>query len=151
MPWGLRRFHETGALHFITWSCCDRQPLLSGAESRDLLLRVVEQMRNRYRFGVVGFVVMPEHVHLLISAFGGECVSRNFCCEAWVYTSSAGKAPLLATSARSGAPGWAALLDEEELRFQRLQFGEDWGEASLHAPESGCSETGGTSGRVGVE
>src|SRR4051794_22048739 len=24
-------------------------------------------MRNRYRFGVVGFVVMPEHVHLLMS------------------------------------------------------------------------------------
>ena len=72
MPWGLRRFHETGALHFITWSCCDRQPLLGTCESRDLLLRdlllkVVEQMRNRYRFCVVGFVVMPEHVHLLIS------------------------------------------------------------------------------------
>ena len=67
MPWGLKRFHETGGLHFITWSCRDRQPLLGTPESRDLLLKVLEQMRNRYRFGVVGFVVMPEHVHLLIS------------------------------------------------------------------------------------
>ena len=67
MPWGLKRFHETGALHFITWSCCDRQPLLATPESRDLLLKVVEQMRNRCRFGVVGYVVMPEHVHLLMS------------------------------------------------------------------------------------
>jgi putative transposase len=40
---------------------------LGGTQSRDLFLRVVEQMRNRYRFVVVGFVVMPEHVHLLIS------------------------------------------------------------------------------------
>jgi putative transposase len=67
MPWGLKRFHDTGGLHFITWSCCDRQPLLATSESRDLLLKVLEQMRNRYRFGVVGFVVMPEHVHLLMS------------------------------------------------------------------------------------
>jgi putative transposase len=67
MPWALKRYHETGALHFITWSCRDRERLLGSAESRDLLLKVLEQMRNRYRFGVVGFVVMPEHVHLLIS------------------------------------------------------------------------------------
>lgn len=67
MPWSLKRFHETGTLHFITWSCRDRQPLLSKPEHRDLLLKVLEQMRNRYRFAVVGYVVMPEHVHLLIS------------------------------------------------------------------------------------
>jgi putative transposase len=45
----------------------DRLPLLGTAERRDLILKVIEQMRNRYRFGVVGYVVMPEHVHLLIS------------------------------------------------------------------------------------
>ena len=67
MPTGLKRFHQTGALHFITWSCCDRQPLLGTTESRNLLLKVLEQMRNRYRFTVVGFVVMPEHLHLLMS------------------------------------------------------------------------------------
>jgi putative transposase len=64
MPWGLKRYYETGGLHFISWSCHDRQPLLGHSERRDLLLKVIEQMRNRYRFGLVGFVVMPEHVHL---------------------------------------------------------------------------------------
>jgi len=67
MPWGLRRFYETGGLHFVTWSCDGRHPFLATPGRRDLLLRVVEQMRNRYRFGVVGYVAMPEHVHLLIS------------------------------------------------------------------------------------
>ena len=67
MPCGLKRFHETGALHFITWSCLDRQPFLDSPERRDLLLKVLEQMRSRYRFAVVGFVVMPEHMHLLMS------------------------------------------------------------------------------------
>jgi putative transposase len=67
MPWGLKRFCETGALHLITWSCRDRLALLDTPDRRDLLLKVLEQMRNRYRFVVVGYVVMPEHVHVLTS------------------------------------------------------------------------------------
>lgn len=67
MPWGLKRYYGTGALHFITWSCYRRRRLLHTARARDLLLTVLELMRQRYRFGVVGYVVMPEHVHLLIS------------------------------------------------------------------------------------
>ena len=35
--------------------------------SRDLFLRVLESVRRRYHFVVAGYVVMPEHVHLLIS------------------------------------------------------------------------------------
>jgi len=42
-------------------------PLLDREQARDLLLTVLEVMRERYHFGVVGYVVMPEHVHLLIS------------------------------------------------------------------------------------
>jgi putative transposase len=67
MPWSLKRYYGTGSLHFITWSCYRRQPLLNSAERRDLLLIVLEKMRNRYRFAVIGYVVMPEHVHVLIS------------------------------------------------------------------------------------
>jgi putative transposase len=67
MPWGLKCYYGTGSLHFITCSCYRRQPLLGTADRRDLLLSVLEQMRQRYRFAVVGYVVMPEHVHLLIS------------------------------------------------------------------------------------
>jgi putative transposase len=32
-----------------------------------LFLRILEQVRLRYGFVVVGYVVMPEHIHLLIS------------------------------------------------------------------------------------
>ena len=67
MPWGLKRYDGTGGLHFITWSCHRRRPLLDTEPTRDLLLTVLERMRERYRFGVVGYVVMPEHVHMLIS------------------------------------------------------------------------------------
>jgi putative transposase len=67
MPWGLKRCYGTGSLHFITWSCYRRKPLLGNPARRDLLLTVLELMRVRYRFAVIGYVVMPEHVHLLIS------------------------------------------------------------------------------------
>jgi putative transposase len=40
--------------------------LLGTPENRDLFLQVLEQVRKRYHFVVVGYVVMPEHIHLLI-------------------------------------------------------------------------------------
>ncbi len=64
---GLKRYYGTGSLHFITWSCYRRKPLLGNPARRDLVLTVLELMRNRYRFAVMGYMVMPEHVHLLIS------------------------------------------------------------------------------------
>ena len=67
MPWGLERFYGGGDLHFITSSCYRRQPLLAAARDRDLFVHVLEQVRRRYQFVVVAYVVMPEHFHLLIS------------------------------------------------------------------------------------
>ena len=67
MPWGLKRFYGSGDLHFITASCYRRRPLLAAAHDRDLFVQVLEQVRQRYQFVVVAYVVMPEHFHLLIS------------------------------------------------------------------------------------
>jgi putative transposase len=66
MPTRLKRYHGANHLHFITFSCYHRQPWLAAPLRRDLLLKVFEQVRQRYQFVVVGYVVMPEHVHLLI-------------------------------------------------------------------------------------
>ena len=70
MPWNLTRYDGNGDLHFITCSCYWRQPLLGSARRRDLFLTVLEQVRLRYQFVVLGYVVMPEHFHLLISEPG---------------------------------------------------------------------------------
>jgi putative transposase len=67
MPRRLYRCYGLGYMHFITTSCYQRRPLLGNALSRDLFLEVLEQVRRRYHFVVVGYVVMPEHVHLLVS------------------------------------------------------------------------------------
>ena len=66
MPKGLRRFHHTGDWHFITCSCYRRQKFLHSVRRRDLFLEILEQVRGKYDFVVAGYVVMPEHFHLLI-------------------------------------------------------------------------------------
>lgn len=63
----LHRYYGAGDLHFITCSCYRRQPMLGSPRRRDLFLKVLEQARKRYAFVVVGYVVMPEHIHLLMS------------------------------------------------------------------------------------
>jgi putative transposase len=40
---------------------------LATGPRRDVFLRVLEEVRRRYGFVVIGYVVMPEHIHLLIS------------------------------------------------------------------------------------
>ncbi len=67
VPIGLHRTYGAHHLHFITCSCYRRLPLLGTARSRDRFLAILEQTRRRYRFVVVGYVVMPEHVHLLLT------------------------------------------------------------------------------------
>ena len=67
MPWGLKRYQQSRQLHFVTFSCYRREPLLDSAGSKDLFERALERARRGYRFYVAGYVVMPEHVHLLLS------------------------------------------------------------------------------------
>ena len=67
MPNRLHRYYGAGYLHFVTTSCYQRRPVLGTPQNRDLFLEVFEQVRSSYHFVVVGYVVMPEHVHLLLS------------------------------------------------------------------------------------
>jgi len=67
MPRDLKRYQQTRDLHFVTFSCYQRRPYLDRGWSRDLFEESLESMRQRYGFFVTGYVVMPEHVHLLIS------------------------------------------------------------------------------------
>jgi REP element-mobilizing transposase RayT len=64
---GLERWYGGHDLHFITCSCYHRQPQLGSAYRRDLFLLLLEEVRQQLQFVVYGYVVMPEHFHLLIS------------------------------------------------------------------------------------
>jgi putative transposase len=67
MPSGLRRFQESGQSHFITFSCYRRQPKFVSPAVYDLFPRCLEDMRRRFDLRIYEYVVMPEHVHLLLS------------------------------------------------------------------------------------
>jgi putative transposase len=67
MTEGLRRFHHSGQSHFVTMSCYHRHPRFNTPATCDLFLRCLEEMRRRFTMHIYGYVVMPEHVHLLVS------------------------------------------------------------------------------------
>jgi len=67
MPKKLKRYYGHRDLHFITCSCYRRLPLLRSARAKRLFVKILNQVRERYGFALAGYVVMPEHIHLLIS------------------------------------------------------------------------------------
>ena len=76
MPDGLKRLHQSGQSHFLTFSCYHRLPQLAQMHMQDAFLIALEQMRRRFQIRVYGYVVMPEHVHLLLSEPAGEMLSK---------------------------------------------------------------------------
>src|SRR5690242_19515130 len=62
----LIRIYGRGHLHFITFSCYRRVPFLRSVRAKNAFVQILDEVRDRYGFSLVGYVVMPEHVHLLI-------------------------------------------------------------------------------------
>ena len=67
MPHHLERYQADGHDHFLTFSCHRRLPYLNSDHSRSVFLGILEGVRQRHQFYLFGYVLMPEHVHLLLS------------------------------------------------------------------------------------
>jgi putative transposase len=67
MPSGLKRFQRAEALHFITFSCFHRLPFLEAPGPKETIEAILEQPRARHQARVYAYVLMPEHIHLLIN------------------------------------------------------------------------------------
>ena len=67
MPTGLKRFQKAESLHFITFSCFHRLPLLEAPCARETVETVLEQTRARHQARVYAYVLMPEHLHRLVN------------------------------------------------------------------------------------
>ena len=61
------RYQQTGEFHFLTFSSFRRRPYLSTVAAMELFEDALERVRPRNLFVVAGYVVMPEHVHLLVN------------------------------------------------------------------------------------
>jgi putative transposase len=67
MPYDLKRFQRAEALHFITFSCFHRLPFLEAPGAKETVEVILEQTRARHQARVYAYVLMPEHIHLLIN------------------------------------------------------------------------------------
>src|SRR5271170_894100 len=67
MPSQLKRFHQSGQTHFITFCCYRRRALFLSDVTKDTFESALERVRRSYRLYVYAYVAMPEHVHLLLS------------------------------------------------------------------------------------
>ena len=67
MPWGLKRYQQTRQTHFVTFCCYHRRPLLTTAAALQTFEDALDRVRRSCKLRVYAYVIMPEHVHLLLS------------------------------------------------------------------------------------
>jgi len=112
----LVRYQQANCLHFVTFSCYRRRPYLGTSSACSLFERSLEVMRLRYDFIVCGYVVMPEHVHLLVSELKKALLSKAI------------QALKLSVSVQSRErPFWLARyydsnVHNEEKRVEKLRY-----------------------------
>jgi putative transposase len=62
----LRRYHEPGDFHELTFSTYRQLPLLTNDAWRRILSRHIDAAGQSEQIQLVGFVYMPEHLHMLV-------------------------------------------------------------------------------------
>lgn len=156
MPKRLKRLTGRGDLHFITFCCYQRRPLLGTVRARNLAVQIIEEVRARYGFALVGYVIMPDHVHLLISESGSirpakiiqvfkQRLSRRM-----RGRKRTGKGQLTIPFPEADG-GLRRFWQRRYLRLQRVLTGEVAGKIALHARESPRRKPRSASRRLALE
>lgn len=61
-----RRYNDHNHAHSLTFSCHQRLSLLARDRTRAWLVEAIEKAREREKFDLWGYVIMPEHVPILL-------------------------------------------------------------------------------------
>jgi putative transposase len=62
----LRHFDDLATARFVTFSCYQGHPVLADDTAARLLVTELAAMREKHRVQILGYVLMPEHVHLVL-------------------------------------------------------------------------------------
>lgn len=62
----LKHYDDLGTARFVTFSCYRRGGYLSDPGALELIVRHIERARVNHGFKLWGYVIMPEHVHLVL-------------------------------------------------------------------------------------
>ena len=138
MPWGLTRFHQSGQSHFVTFCCYHRHRLFTADASCRIFESALERVRRSYRLYVYGYVVMPEHVHLLLSEPRQDTLADAL------------KSPKQGVSRRLIADA-EHFWQKRYYDFQHSKLSAVCGEAALYSPQSGEARVMRASGGLAVE
>ena len=68
---------EAGEAHFLTYSCAGRMPLLTRDRTRHWVVEALAATRRELDVALWAYVIMPEHVHVLLYPRGGDREMRR--------------------------------------------------------------------------
>ena len=81
-----RIIHHPGACHFVTFSTYQRRRFLEPDRAKEIVLETLQEYLISYRGKCSGFVVMPNHVHVILFGDDGYDLPRFL--QFWKKTSS---------------------------------------------------------------
>ena len=62
----LTHFNHDGRARFVTFSTHRRMPVLTNDRFRKIVVDSIDHTRQEFRFRMIAYVLMPEHVHLVL-------------------------------------------------------------------------------------
>ncbi len=62
----LQHYFQENGCYFVTTTTCGRSPVFTNSEYSLILWNLINYQREREALYLLGFVIMPDHLHLLI-------------------------------------------------------------------------------------
>ena len=72
----IKRLDLPGQAHYLTFSCFKSQPFLNKDRSRLWFIDALKNARTKHGFELWAWVIMPEHVHLLVLPKNDVTISK---------------------------------------------------------------------------
>ncbi len=112
-------WNESGHAHFVTYSCYRRWPLLGRDRSRRWVIDALKRVRREQDVALWAYVIMPEHVHVLLHPRAGDYAMRRILAGLKRPVAQAAKTHLQAT-------GQTAWLERLTVRYPSRQVFRFW-------------------------
>ncbi len=72
----IQRYYVPDAIVFITQIVDGRQPIFQHPDHIELLLTTLRNVKTHHPFAMIGYVILPDHIHLLIRPTGDSNFSQ---------------------------------------------------------------------------
>lgn len=63
----LFKSNEQNTFHYVTLVTYDRVPVFSSDRACEIFITTLEEVREKYPYKLVGYVIMPDHVHAIVN------------------------------------------------------------------------------------